>query len=318
MLEVPAVGEGFQLDQGRFTIPSGAEGVYCMRLPVPPAYGEGPLYVRGVRSILPVRTHHFFMAYNPTPVAGPTPCNGEEGLVISRTGAGATTGNHAEIDGKMVFLAAVGEHESFMPPGYALYLQSGVGHFTTSHHVLNLTPEDGAMYGVFNIYTAPAAEVTHPMNIFNCLLDDIDVPARSEGRVSATCTAPFDLDLVILGSHAHQFLTSFQMRFFDGERTGEEILYENTDWDSPKIETAAQPIHLARGQGITFSCDYYNPTSEPLSFGAGETQEMCAVMSAYAYPTDRPNEVPPPLGTIIMRNEGIARLYDSSGVPGPF
>jgi hypothetical protein len=44
---------------------------------------------------------------------------------------------------------------------------------------------------------------------------------------------------------------------------------------------------------VTFTCHYNNPTDTPLGYGAGEFDEMCAIMSASAYPKDRPGDIPP-------------------------
>lgn len=115
-------------------------------------------------------------------------------------------------------------------PDYALYLETGLGHLTTSHQLFNLTAEAQRQYGRVNVYTAPAEAVRQPVNVLDCTLRDISVPAHARGSLSATCTFPFDLDMVILSSHAHQHLTRFEMRVFDGEETPPEVIHESTQW----------------------------------------------------------------------------------------
>jgi len=306
-LAPPAPGTGFQLDEGDFTVGPGEEGLYCMRLPIPTTYGDAPLFVTEIESRLPIGTHHFFMAYNPEPIDEATPCSPLGGFV--RTGEADA---HDGGGGKMLFLSGEGEYGYALPDGYAFYLPTGEGHLVTSHHVLNASDETRDMFGVFNVHTATEAEITQPLNTLNCLLQDIWVAPHSSGTVSGTCTAPFDLDVVVLSSHAHQHLQKFEIRH------GDDLVYESNDWDSPEIKTLAQPLSLAQGEGLTFSCTFKNDGNEWIVFGTGDYGEMCAIMSSYAYPTSRPREVPPSLGTIIYRDGHSAPLVETTDIDGPF
>ena len=65
--------DGFQLDEGKFVVEAGSEGLYCMRLAIPDG-DDGPLYVRELESRLPVGTHHFFMAYKEDHIDASRPC----------------------------------------------------------------------------------------------------------------------------------------------------------------------------------------------------------------------------------------------------
>jgi hypothetical protein len=319
LLEAPDEDEGFQIDEGTFQLESGREASYCMRLAIPERYGAEPLFITRIDSRLSAYTHHFFMAYEARPgVKEDRPCLGSEPLTYIGTGESERADPHAGVAAKMVFIAAVGEDSYRLPPGYGIHVKSGKGHFLTSHHVVNPTEVTQELYGVFNIYTAKKEDVTNPINILNCLLQHIDVPAKSEASLKATCVAPFDLDLVVLGSHAHQHLTKFEMRFYDGENTVGDPFYTSTTWDSPAIVPLQEPLSLRTGQGITFNCDFKNPGDQPITFGNGEYGEMCAVMSAYAFPKDRPYEVPPSLGTIIFSEGGTMPLFDTTDVEGAF
>lgn len=313
-LPAPDAAEGFQIREEAFSLSPGTEGLYCEKIPLPASYGDGPVFLRGVETRLSLRTHHFFMAYDEEDVRDRMPCVGDTALQPL-----GEAGGHSAEDGKMIFLSGAGDYATFLPDGYALALASGRGHFSTSHHVLNVSTEPGDVGGTFNLYTAPEAEVRHPVNILNCLATDIDVPPQSEGTVGGTCTAPFDLDMVVLGSHAHHFLQRFEMWIADeeGERTGDPI-YTSTNWDSPAIVTLDQPISIHEGQGLAFQCTYRNATDEPVIYGTGDHGEMCAVMSAYAYPTARVHEIPPTLGTVINDDGGSVPLFDTTNIDLPF
>ena len=305
-LEAPEPGQGFQIDEGSFTVEPGVEELRCMRSPIPESYGAGPVYVRGVASQLPPLTHHFFMAYHDEPLDAPESCGTAE------------DGEAHAGDGKILFITGVGDYNYKFPDGYALYLDSGAGQLNTSHHVINFSQEPAEMYGLFNILTAPAAEIHHPVNVLNCLLRDIWIAPGSEGSVSATCTAPFDLDMVLLSSHAHQFLTRFEIRFFDGEQTLPELIYASETWDSPTVVPLPEPLPIKKGQGLTFSCSYRNTTQEWVTFGAGEYGEMCAIMSSYAMPADQPGTVPPTLGALVFTDGAVVELIETSDIGGQF
>src|SRR5688572_28299464 len=161
----PPEGTGFQLDEGAFSIDPGVEGLYCMRLAIPG--DDGPMFVRKLESRLPIGTHHFFMAYRQDAIDGPQPCFPSGALVTVDE-----ADDHDGGGGKMLFLSGEGAYDYALPEGYAFYLPSTAGHLVTSHHVLNASDERRDMYGVFNVHTAKAEQVTHPINSFNCLLQD--------------------------------------------------------------------------------------------------------------------------------------------------
>jgi hypothetical protein len=240
-------------------------------------------------------------------VAAQQPCF-DGGALVSVEDAEAHDGG----GGKLLFISGEGAYDYALPAGYAFYLPTGAGHLVTSHHVFNASDEPRPMYGRFNVHTATTAEITHPINQLNCLLQDIWIAPRSEGTVSATCTTPFPLDLVVLSSHAHQHLRRFEIALRG------EVIYTSTDWDSPKIVTLDEPLSLAAGEGLTFSCTFRNTGDEWIVFGTGDDGEMCAIMSQYAYPPDRPHDVPPSLGTIIYRDGHSAPLVETTDLGGPF
>jgi hypothetical protein len=316
-LPPPAAGEGFQLDEGSFVIEPGVEGTYCMRLPVPEPYrsGTGPLYVRGQRSYFPPGTHHFFMQLRPEPLDTAEPCAPETGPLLPLGGVGsAELAAILEIRAGAVALfgGKEGHSELFLPQGYARVLEPRTGHFTTDHHVLNLTASNLAMGGAFNLYVADETEVHHPVSWLTCTQYDVAIEPRSTRSVSATCTVPFDMDLVMLASHAHQHLTKFEMRLFDGSRTLDDVIYESTDWDSPKSVVPEPFISLGRGQGITYTCHYENSSDAPVKYDSyGENSEMCAALVNYAYPPDRPGERPPSLAALSFASGSTSAAFEA-------
>lgn len=312
----PAEG-GFQLDLGTFQLAAASEAMYCLKVPVPAPYSDTPFTISGIDSDLAFGTHHFFMAHNPTPLSKREPCIGDSPLVpFENDLEDSERPDHEGLsEGKLVFGAGVGEYSYRMPQGYGMAIPDP-GHFVTSHHVLNLTDSEVTIHGRFNVYTQPLSETPHPTNILNCDNRDISVDPQTQAEISGTCTVPFDLDLVLVASHAHAYLTKFEARIYDGEKTLEEVIYTNYQWDSPNISIMDPPISLKKGMGITFTCHYNNHTNHELEYGFGKYGEMCASMNGYAYPTDRTFEVPPSLGTIIFNRDKPTPLLDTTKLEG--
>lgn len=322
-LEPPPPGEGFQIDLGRLTVDAGVEALHCLRVPIPEQYAGAHAYATGFASRFSRSTHHFFVAYNAIASGDEAgPCYGDDPLLTDADGfemAQEQSETHADLDGAK-FLSGAGEgaYETFLPEGYGMLLENGDGLLVTNWHILNTTPQPANVFGIMNVYATPQAAVTHPVRVLNCLLRDVTVEPESERSVSATCTVPFDLDLVVLGSHAHKYLQRFEARLFDGSNTHDEPFYVSTDWDSPKLDVLEQPMSLTAGQGITFTCHYRNPTDQLVSYGGGELGEMCATMNGYAFPKSRPNELPPPLGGIVFNDGFTTKLVDTTDIDGPF
>jgi hypothetical protein len=85
-----------------------------------------------------------------------------------------------------------------------------------------------------------------------------------------------DVDVLYLSTHTHALAERTVVRRFDGATAGDEI-YVNTDWQSPKLEAFAEPLHLAAGTGFEFECHYANPGSEPVHWGFNAADEMCQI-----------------------------------------
>jgi hypothetical protein len=308
---------GFQVDEGEFTVPPGADITYCVRIPIPAEYVGKDVALLGWDWDLPKYTHHFFMSYSTAPFTGTevTPCDGanpvvynngvtptEPGAIASSLATNPTPNGLSAIgEGKLVFGAGVGVDRYMGTEQYGRILGTG-GHLVTNHHVLNTSTEPVKMHGRFNMYVKDATLVAHPTNEFNCLSLDVNIDPLSERVVTATCTAPFDLDLVLMASHAHNHLTKFEERFFDGQQTQPDLVYSSDVWNSPELVWHDQPLHLKKGQGLTFSCYYKNTGDTQVTFGTNVQNEMCATMNAYAMPADQEFAPTPPLGTLISDN----------------
>jgi hypothetical protein len=89
-------------------------------------------------------------------------------------------------------------------------------------------------------------------------------------------------------SHMHQYSTDFQAS------TGGKVFYEETQWSEPPLITAGTGVHqspllpmsMTSGATITWTCQYYNPTTQLMMFGdSAATNDMCIYLGQY-YPAE--------------------------------
>jgi hypothetical protein len=290
--------EDLALDEGTFTVEAGDEVVYCVHIPMPAAFQGRDLAMTGWSSTIPGPMHHYFMFYDPAPTSGttPVPCENGDAEVPA-----ATAGLNLFNMGRLLFVAGVGQDSYTDNDGYGAVLTSN-GSFVTNHHVINATANAVTVGGKFDLKVTSASAIPHPTQALSCQTVDISLPPGAQSSVTATCLAPFDLDVTSLSSHAHQDLMAFDTQVYDGTATQPAIIYTSTQWESPTVEQLTTPLHLSTGQGLTFTCHYDNMTSASIGFGLTATQEMCAVMASYAYPLSQTGKVPPMLGATISSN----------------
>jgi hypothetical protein len=301
--------EELDLDEGTFTVPAGTEVVYCVRIPMPAAFQGRDLALTSWTSDIAAPAHHYFMFYDTKPTSGtqPVPCYGSDPIVPA---------SNAGLDlfsmGQLLLVAGTGADSFAGNPDYGMVLQAN-GSFVTNHHVINAGVTDLTVTAHLKLKVKNATDVLHPTRALSCQTIDIALPPGQASDVTATCTAPFDLDIVTMSSHAHQDLVSFEQRLYDGQTTQPDVLYTSKQWDSPKVAELPAPLSLKAGQGITFTCHYRNDTGGTIGFGLTATTEMCAAMNQYAYPAARTHEVPPMLGTTIVSNATPAMVSNKSG-----
>ena len=63
---------------------------------------------------------------------------------------------------------------------------------------------------------------------------------------------------------------------FDGE-----VIYENTDWEHPKVINYDTPIILQAGEGLTSVATYVNDTNKDIGFGLTSEDEMDIIFGYY-------------------------------------
>ena len=140
------------------------------------------------------------------------------------------------------------------------------------------TPVQGEAY--VNLYTVPAAQVTHALSTLNLQNTGLVLPAGQVTTATKDFTFSATTTITALTSHMHARGTKFQIRIVGGTRDG-ELVYENTDWEHPQIQTYATPIVLQKGQGLRSVVTYNNTTSRNIFFGLTSDDEMDIIFGYY-------------------------------------
>jgi hypothetical protein len=313
---------GFVIDEGEFTVQPGQDINFCVRIPMPAEFQNRPLALGGWAWEL-ANTHHFFMEYSPHPFPGPgtdpVPCpsyswnasTSKYDFVPNQKPEGTFSliGSANNEGSKILFGAGQGKNYVMLNSEYGRYMPQD-GHFRTSHHLINPTNAPITTHARFKVCVKDAATTPFLATSLVCTTTAINVPANTTGTASATCVAPFDLDLVLLASHAHAHLTRFTMQQYDGTQTLPDLIYDSRTWDSPNIVNLSQPLHLKQGQGITYTCEYTGPAVYRDNTEMADA-EHCAIFTAYSYPTAHPGLAPPQLTGLATSPAQVSTAFMS-------
>jgi hypothetical protein len=151
-------------------------------------------------------------------------------------------------------------------------------------HFLNTTTKPLDITGTVHLEEARAGTVVDHANLMFYGNLNISIPPQSEATVGPTfrafrATAPH-----IFGLTGHQHHRGTGVTIELGSRGGAMTpVYTNHDWADPPLTIFDPPIATSAGQGLRYTCTYFNPTNQTISFGEGANQEMCFLW-AYYYP----------------------------------
>ncbi|MGH7272689.1 MAG: hypothetical protein ACREJ3_19855, partial [Polyangiaceae bacterium] len=97
-------------------------------------------------------------------------------------------------------------------------------------------------------------------------------------------------------SHMHQYALQLTAT------TNGQTIYSESNWDEPKLywhmpgysnpSTASgptTPIAMTASQGISWTCNYYNPTGSTMTFGDSAVSNVMCIYMAQYYPANPTN-----------------------------
>jgi hypothetical protein len=151
-------------------------------------------------------------------------------------------------------------------------------------HLLNTTPNAITGDAQITLEMLLPSEVKTPLSAFHMEYDDLNIPAHSSAKFTATCAVassvaastgdPFGLQLYYLMPHYHTFATEFQASILGGSKDGTSLVDVGAVNGETKAVSFDPPIDMSSAAGFTFSCQYTNNGTYDVVWGFGG-EEMC-------------------------------------------
>lgn len=261
----PAVDGGIQLHVGPFDVAAGTEIHKCVVQRM-----EDSLLVNQIESWSTDKSHHF--------AADVTIVNIPEGTFDCRD----VFTSEVMANSMTVYSTDRAHNLIDFPAGSAGKLPAKYARVILSFHYVNPTKEARHVEGFLNLYTTDPKNVQTLVNGIVGSVDKFTLPPRSPATITGTCTVDRAVDVIALTGHAHQQLTSFELRLVRGGVRPEAPDYHTTEWSGPPLDVRSDaPIHLEPGDAIEWTCNYQNPTDAPITEGESTSQEMCMAIVVY-------------------------------------
>jgi hypothetical protein len=265
---------GVQLKVDRFVVPPNFERELFVRRPLNNAE---PIYISRIKLKSRVNSHHMvlydFRSKTSLPVVDEIRDlrNLDNSLNILTF---LQMSNH-------IFLGGGTDPNSdyTFPAGMAIQLPANAS-IDLNPHYFNKTSE--SLYGenYVNLYTVPADQVKKVVQMIDFSVNSFTLPANQKTTITRDFKFDKPVSIVSLTSHFHARGKLFQIKIKGGARDG-ELIYENTDWEHPKVINYDTPILLQAGEGLTSVATYLNDTSKPIGFGLTSEDEMNIIFGYY-------------------------------------
>lgn len=277
VLPKPAAGQGLQLNLPEFSVASNFERELFMRRDLG---NPTDIYVNRVQIKMRPNSHHF-IAY------GFKNANALPALDVIRDlrnpdgSANLLTflsmQNH-------IFMAGTqtSNHDYTFPEGAALLVAANTSFDLNSHYVNKTSaPIPGEVS--MNLYTVDKSKVVNVVRSLNEANTSFSLPAGKTTVITTNFMYSRPRTILALTSHTHKLAQKFVIKLKGGARDG-EIVYTNTDWESPEIVNFKTPIVLKAGEGLTSEVTYNNTTAKTVTFGLLSEDEMNIIFGYYYEP----------------------------------
>ena len=268
---------GYQLKAGPFTVvPKFERELFVYRS----LGNSAPIFVSRIETKMRVNSHHqllyTFNANTPRQLVPPVDVvrdirNADGTMNFVNT---LPMGYHTFFAGAMT---PVGGYT--FPVGVALQLPANAALDFNVHYV-NSGSADIIGEAYANLHTVDAAQVQYIAKTLDLGNNSLVLPAGRRTVMTKTFTFNEATRILMLTSHMHKLGEKFVVRIRGGARDG-EIVYQNTDWESPAIVTFDQPLVLSAGQGLTSEITYNNTTNLMVTFGLTSADEMGIIFGYY-------------------------------------
>jgi hypothetical protein len=236
---------------GEWEIPAETETYRCVRLTVPE-----DVYVRGLRPISPVGTHHTVLSVSDTATQpdGLTEC---------------TAFDNGQ---RMIGGSGVGTEPVMYPDGIAYALRAGE-QLMLNLHLFNVESEPLSGLSGIEVKTIDAEDADELAEGLLAGPVDLEIPP---GRVvqQGQCTFDHDATIVSILPHMHQL--GVHMKITARSSVDGDVVI----WDAPYDfdDQQAYPVdfvEMAEGDVLEVECTYENDTDQTVMWGDSSLSEMC-------------------------------------------
>ena len=252
-----AGGQAITLTMGPFTVPAGMEVYKCQDFADP--FGANDAEIGAYEVHMAPGSHHMFLFFQEG--------TNSSGSLIDCPSGGLEFHPYP-------FSTQTPDSMVTYPPGVASLIRGNTGLRVNAHYI-NTTGQDLTGNVTVILHVAPAGTISsHAGTIF---MNDVTISiAPGMHTASASCTLPQNVNLLGSASHMHHRATHFVAT------SGSTMLYETNTWSDPIPARYDPPMQLSSGARVSFSCDYFNETSQTLTFGeSGQNNVMCIFTAQY-------------------------------------
>ncbi len=274
LLAKPTTSQGYQLNLPQFSVAPNFEREFFMRRELG---NTGDIYVNRVQVKMRPNSHHFIAYGFKNPASLPAldqirDLRNPDGSANLLTFLSMQ--NH-------IFMAGTqtSNHDYTFPEGTALLIPANTS-FDLNTHYVNKTSAPMPGEVSMNMYTVDKAKVVNVVKSLNEANGNFTLPAGKTTTIVTNFIYAKQRTILALTSHTHKLATKFVIKIKGGTRNG-EIVYTNTDWESPEIINYKVPIVLKAGEGLTSEVTYNNSTSRNVSFGLTSEDEMDIIFGYY-------------------------------------
>jgi hypothetical protein len=261
------IGKTHTVSTEGVTLSPGEERVVCIDRRLS---SDEPADIVGMSSELTEGGHHliFYKSTATEETTTPVPCSSFRGVFTGMV---------------PLYIAQKPHTELRFPPGVA-YTLPAHQMVRIELHFLNTTDKPLTVTSTVHLDEAKQGTVVDHANLLFYGNLNIRIPPLSAATVGPTFRAFAAKSPHIFGLTGHQHHRGTGVTIELGSPSGTMVpVYANQDWADPPLTIFDPPIATEPGQGLRYSCTYYNPTNQTVSFGEGANQEMCFLW-AYYYP----------------------------------
>jgi hypothetical protein len=261
---------------GPIQVPPGTENTQCIVVPLGNA---AAIHVGQIHDLLGTSSHHMILYKVAAQAAQTTPFNCQP----FQDTLNPADGNPLVISQKLDDLIT-------LPQGVAFTLDPNQMVRLEMHYINASATETVTLKTTSTLTTIPDSQYQYDASFLFIGDPDISIPPQSDytlGPVYFQVPSTYaNSNFFAMTGHEHQWGTKVQIWSATSASDPGTQIYTNTSWSDPVTTEFTPPFHVDPGGGFKFQCDWYNGSTNTVTFGeSAGSNEMCFFW-AYYYPAN--------------------------------